>query len=405
LALVSLDTPQFHLLERVRRIDPVRYFSFRDTWRSRGCTLVFTMAQASELGRYGNTPRREARYQLIADLAPIRTDLFDPVRMSSGPRILIQREIVRAMVQRGLIKAINSDADPLAKWTEILPGHLNASQAGLLRAIENEVYRDLSGREYKAAQFAAAAQKADGQIEKKAPDKAHGQTEKKERVRDLPSTPLTAEKMLAACAGMEKAIASLQEQFRRGELPPIPADAIPSILDLARGFFGRATEIGIQAALLEQLPVTGSTKAELLKMTRDDLVNNSVFKVCVRTFARDVLKADETDQDFLARTLSFTDCPGSWLQRRLDLCVRRNCPEPKPNHHFDAERLGYLPYVDLMLTDKQMVEFVRQIRNDKSTPARIRNVRPAVSIPNSIDALEEKVNSLCAPSCAAAASV
>ena len=404
MALISLDTPQFHLLERVRRIDPVCYSSFRDTWRRRGCTLVVTMAQAFELGRYGNAPRREARYQVLTDLAPIRTDLFDLEHMSGEPRILIQREIVRAMVQRGLIRAINPDADPLPQWTEILPRYLNASQAVLLRVIENEDYRGASEIEYKAVQFAVAAQKAEGQREREAAEKAHGQTERKERVGDLPSTPLTAEKMLAVRTGMERAIASLQEQSRQGELPPLPADSIPKILDLALGFFGRAAEIGIQAALLEQLPVAGSTKTELLKMTWDDLVNSSVFKVYVRTFARDVLKANESDQDFLARTLSLTDCPGSWLQRRLELCVRRGCVEPKPNHHFDAEHLGYLPYVDLMLTDNQMTEFVREIRRDESTPAWIRNVRPAVSAPNSIDALEEKVNSLCAPSNTAALS-
>ena len=402
MVLISLDTPQFHLLERVRRIDPVRYSSFRDTWRRRGCTLVFTMAQASELGRYGNTPRREARYQVLADLAPIRTDLFDPERMSSGPRILIQREIVRAMVERGIIKAINRDADPLPKWTEILPGRLNASQAFLLRVIENEDYRNASELMYKAARFRASAEKAVGQMEQKAAKKTHGQTEKKGRVGNLPSTPLSPEKVLAARTGMEKAIAFLQEQSRRGELPPIPADGLPAISDLHLGFLGRAAEVGVQAALLERLPVARLSNAELLKMTGDDLVDNCAFEVCVRAFARDILKADETDQDFLARTLSFTDCPGSWLQRRLELCVRRGCLEPKPNHHFDAERLGYLPYVDLMLTDKQMVEFVRQIRRDKSTPARIRDVRPAVSIPNSIDALEEKVNSLCAASRTAA---
>jgi hypothetical protein len=76
------------------------------------------------------------------------------------------------------------------------------------------------------------------------------------------------------------------------------------------------------------------------------------------------------------------------------LCIRRGVPEPKPNHHFDAERLAFLPYVDLLLTDKEMTEFVRQIRSNNSTPERIRSTRPAVSIPDSIDALEEKISSL-----------
>lgn len=392
MSLILLDTPQIHLLERARRSDPVRYSSFRDSWKGRGCTLVFTMAQASELGRYGNTSRREGRYQVLADLAPIRTDLPVPEGMSSGPRTFIEREIVRALVERGLITAIGPDSDPLPKWTEILPGRLNASEAGSLRVIEDEVYRDILKREYDAAQFKAAA------------EKAHGQTEKKGRVHDLPSAPLPTENVLAARTGMEKQFGSIQEQSRRGELPPMAADALPAILDLPLGFFGRAGEIGIQAALLEQLPVRRLPKAELLKLKTDELVECFLFEFCVRNFACGVLNADESTQEFLVRTLEPADCPGSWLQRRLELCVRRGCPEPRPNHHFDAERLAYLPYVDLLLTDKEMAEFVRQIRYDKSTPARIRNVRPAVSISDSMDALEEALDSHCVRTSEVAAS-
>jgi hypothetical protein len=247
-------------------------------------------------------------------------------------------------------------------------------------------------REYNATRFSASA------------DKHYGQTEKKVRVRDLPNAPLTTENVLAARTAMEKAFASMQEQSQRGELPPIPADSLPVILDWLVGFLGRATEIGIQAALLERLPVARFTKEGLLKLKTDELVGNYAFEFCVRTFAREVLGANETDQDFLARTVSIADCPGSWLRRRLEPCVRRACHEPKPNHQFDAERLAYLPYVDLLLTDKQMAEFVRQIMRDKSAPARIRNARPAVSTPNSIDALEEVLDSLCIRTSEAAAS-
>lgn len=152
--------------------------------------------------------------------------------------------------------------------------------------------------------------------------------------------------------------------------------------------------IGPQAALLERLPVAGLTEAELHKLTRDDLVTRYWFQFVVRTFARQVLNANGGGQEFLARTLDLADCPGSWLQRRLELCVRRGSREPRPNHRYDAERLAYLPYVDLLLTDKEMAEFVRQIRNDKSTPARICEVRPPMVIPTSIDALEEALDSL-----------
>ena len=97
--LIFLDTPQIDLLERVRRSDPVRYSSFRDTWKRRGCTLVLTLAQEGELRRYLDASRREGRYQVLADLAPIRRDVPREYR-SGNPRTLIAREIVRAVLDR-----------------------------------------------------------------------------------------------------------------------------------------------------------------------------------------------------------------------------------------------------------------------------------------------------------------
>lgn len=382
MSLISLDTPQIHLLERVRRNDPVRYSSFRGTWNRRGHILVFTTTQAGELRRYENASGREARYQVLADLTPIRTDLPVLGGMSSGPRTFIEREIARAIVERDLVKPTNPEVHPLAKWTEVLPVHLGASEVDRLRLIEGEVYLDMLKRQYDAARFQAAAAKA------------HSQTKNKERVRDLSSVPLPPGSVLAARTEMERQFASILERSQRGELPPISSDALAPMLDKAVEFIARMGEIGARDALLERLPVTRLTEAERLKTKARDLVECFVFEFCVRNFGREVLNLDEPTQEFLVRTLEPADCPGFWLQRRLELCVRRGCPEPRPNHHFDVERLAYLPYVDLLLTDKEMVEFVRQIRNDKSTPERIRSVRPAVSIADSMDALEEALDSL-----------
>jgi hypothetical protein len=296
------------------------------------------------------------------------------------------------MVERGIVKPANPDADPLPKWTDMLPGNLNASEWIGLAVIEMEAYQDILKREYDAHRFSAAA------------EKHHGQTANKRRVGSLPTAPLPAERVLASPAEIERAFISIREQSLKGELPQLPPDALNVILQSAMPFFARIGEIGSQDAFLERLPVTRFTKDELLKMNTDEVVDHSVFEACVRNFAREVLNADETVEDFLARKLAIADCPGSWLQRRLELCVRQASPKPKPNHHFDAERLSYLPYVDMLLTDKQMAHFVRQIRRDALTPTQILNAPPAVSIPNSIDALEEKVCSICAPSNAATAS-
>ena len=118
------------------------------------------------------------------------------------------------------------------------------------------------------------------------------------------------------------------------------------------------------------------------------------FELQVRRFAHEVLNVSESDQESLARTLDLSDCPGSWLERRLDLSVRHGCRQPRASHHYDVERLVYLPCVDLLLTDAEMADFVRQVRNDESTPARIRDVRPPVAMPSLLDALEEALGSL-----------
>jgi hypothetical protein len=109
----------------------------------------------------------------------------------------------------------------------------------------------------------------------------------------------------------------------------------------------------------------------------------------VRNFARHVLNLDEAHQTTLAQTLELSDCPGFWLHMTLNCRIPLECFEPRPSHHSDAERLAYLPYVDLLLTDKQMAQFVREIMTSETAPPAIRGARPAVRIPNTMDALEQ----------------
>jgi len=113
--LISLDTPQLHLLEKLRRTDQERHKSFVDTWKGSGCVLVFTSTQASELRRYGNRDRREGRYRALTDLAPIRTDLPFPRGISPGPQSFLEREIVRALVERGLIAPSDPANNPIPR--------------------------------------------------------------------------------------------------------------------------------------------------------------------------------------------------------------------------------------------------------------------------------------------------
>ena len=265
----------------------------------------------------------------------------------------------------------------------MLPGRLNAGEAGLLREVmENQEYRNIENQMYDAARFAAEA------------EMAARQSKKRGRVLDLSTAPVPTEKALDCWAGFESAIALLKEQPRLKKLPPISTDTISAITDFFQDFLSRAQEIGTRETLLECLPIVRLTKSEQLKLETHDLVNNFVFEYLARFVARTLLNASDCEREFLARTLAFADCPGSWLERRLRLCVERGPSEPAPSHHHDAERLAYLPYVHLLFTDREMAEFVRQVRTGASTPERIRALRPPMTTSASLEALEEALDSL-----------
>lgn len=381
--LIFLDTPQINLLEEIRRRDPHRYASFQADWHERGCSLVFTLTQASEVRRYPDSMRRQGRYLVLADLAPIRSDLPLSPDQTIKPRTLTEREIFRAMCDRCPAGTFSpSVEEQVAQWRDVLPGHLGGESAFQLQAIEDEGFLDICNLMYNATGYAANAEKSRAQKR----ETAH--------IQDLPTTPLSAENAQVHRTELEKCFASLREKIQFSGLPPDSIEAVSAVEDLALKFFDRMQEVGRRAALLEALPITGLNTRGIQEQLKHGYADLWFFQSQVRKFAAELLGLDEQEQEFLVQTLCLADCPGSWLYFRLRRCIGRGSLKPLPNHLHDAERLAYLPYVDLLLTDAEMVEYMRQIRNDQSTPARIKDARPPMSIPNSIKALEDAIYSL-----------
>ena len=209
LSLIFLDTPQIGLLEEKQRTDYARYNSFCNAWKLHGFTLVFTLTQAGELTRYADASRREGRCQVLADLAPIRTDFDQTQDDATRPRVLLHREILRALAERGLITAAVIGADRLAAWADMLPGRLTVGYVGFLRMLmENEDYRKLETQMYDAARFAAAAMKSEGQARRNA------------RVGSLRGGPVPPEIAARARDEIEKAVGWIREQSRLWRLAP-----------------------------------------------------------------------------------------------------------------------------------------------------------------------------------------
>jgi len=272
-------------------------------------------------------------------------------------------------------------AAQMREWRTVLPGRLNIDAAGLSRLSENERLLALCRLEYDALRLWAAATR-------------NGREKIESRVRDIQTAPIPAEMTASIRTKFDEVLALIGERSRSGELPPISPDALRSVAEMFNEFLDQTVRIGPQAALLGRLSVAGYTKTEQLRLTRDQLVSRCLFERQVRSVARDLLNASRDEEESLARTLDLGDCPGAWLEWRLRHCVGQGSFEPRPSHDYDAQRLAYLPYVDLLFTDKEMVEFVRQVQADASTALRVRACRPPVAIPSTLDALESALGIL-----------
>jgi hypothetical protein len=101
--------------------------------------------------------------------------------------MLVEREIVCAIVERGIVAPASAKDGPFKKRAYILPWCLQASQVGALRELlENRFYLELLTLENNATRHAAAAEKMEGQAKKRG------------RVPDLPNAPPPAEVTRAA---------------------------------------------------------------------------------------------------------------------------------------------------------------------------------------------------------------
>src|SRR5215216_5785252 len=72
---IYLDNSHLHLLSELRRTKPTRFESFLRVWTAHDCVLALSQAHLSEINRYEDQTRREARYEFLATLLPIYSDL------------------------------------------------------------------------------------------------------------------------------------------------------------------------------------------------------------------------------------------------------------------------------------------------------------------------------------------
>lgn len=374
---IYLDNSHLHLLSELRRTNAARFASFLKIWTTHRCVLVLSQAHLSEISRYEDEIRREARFDFLETLMPIRSDL--PIG-DGTPQLflsLTNREIFNALVNRGVI----SLKDPtLAHLAYAFPNTLSSrNDIDLLKGLSTiPVYRDLLNAFYQASETAALAN-----------TRPLNTKYEMHRLSEIPTIGLDPDVLSEIMRRLDEAQISassldgLANLVSEGELEGI----FNAVKDMIKTFGQRTVEIGGSNALAEYLGADPTDRSNL-----DDLIVQHTFDFSVRQFLVE-LCGDQDGETIsnLSRKVKLADCPGTWLKHAVRVQMRKAMPTDHASNYYDLEHLSYLPYVDKLFADKRVANCAAQVLNSKQVPSSIKSIRAPIAIANSVDALEAEI--------------
>lgn len=374
---IYLDNSHLHLLSELRRTNPTRFESFLKVWTAHDCVLALSQAHLSEINRYEDQPRREARYEFLATLLPIYSDL--PIG-DDAPHIflsLTNREIFNALIKRGVI----SLKEPVqARFGRAFPNTLTSkTHIDLLRGLSTiPVYQDVLNAFYQATEVAASANS-------RPPNTKY----EMRRLSEIPNTGLAADMLSEAMRGLDEmeidgdGLDAFTNLISKEQLEQVLGD-----LKAAMENFGQRTgEIGAANALAEYLGTNSTDRRSL-----DELIAQHTFEFIVRQFVVE-LCPDQNDDTItnLSAQVKLEDCPGTWLKNAVRLEMRKAMPVDRASNHYDLEHLSYLPYVDRFFADKRIAHCAAQVLNSIQVPNSVTGLHAPIAIPNYVDALESEI--------------
>jgi hypothetical protein len=383
--LVYLDTSNFITLGQVSEQDPARFETFLCTWRSKACGLALTRVHLAETRQHADATTRQARYRLLAQLAPIHTDLTVRAAPVQWPVIIQEREVVRALLERGMLRAVGDDSDEwLRQHTTIFPEVMFTSEAGrVLGRYEDGAFGTMVSWMRSAVESST-----------KAETRPRGTAYTRVALKDLPQAPIPqaeVERGLKEFDDIMTSDQSLAEVFTHLDAETarkIMAEHLEPLKKMIR----RAGEVGIQRAYAEASGIESDFSTD--RRTTDEVANDTAFRQSVERMARESWHLSEADAHAAASALTPFDCPGWWLAMQVHREMRLAEPEPAPSNAYDLDHLAYYPYVDLFLADKRVASYMRQVLRRPKLPEVLQNSGEPRSVARTVDAIEKVIQEL-----------
>lgn len=380
--IVYLDNSHLHLLSELRRNDASRFAAFMEVWSAKRCELALSQTHLSEINRYDDQAKRDARYDLLEVLTPIHSDL--PIGDVPEPfLLLVNREIFRALIKKQLLAV---EGESLAKFENAFPQQLTSKDdITVLKALSMvDVYRKVLDAFYEANRVGALANS-------RAPQTKY----ERHRLSEIPDGKIDPNLMADLLPQLEEGQTSVKNlDVLRDLVTPAQIDEIfGGIRNSIHQFVKRTEEVGTSSALAEFLG-SNSKDSQTNRKPIDLLISEYGFDFCVRRFLTDLGIADEATLDNLSRQIQLEDCPGSWLKNAVQLQMRKAAPIDNASNYYDLEHLSFLPYVDALFADKRIATFARQVLSSDHLPASLQGLQPPICISNSIDSIEAAICSI-----------
>jgi hypothetical protein len=382
--IIYLDNSHLHLLSELRRNDAQRFSAFIQVWNAQRCTLALSQTHLSEINRYDDQVKREARYDLIEALMPVHSDIALGDGVPEAFLLLTNREIFHALIKKGVAFVEGGSLD---RFVNAFPTQLTSrDDIKLLKTLPTvDTYRNVLDAFYEANKVGASANSRPTQTKYEA-----------HQLSEIPDAKIDSDLVVDLLRQLEEDQTEIKNlDVLRGLLTTEQInEAFTGVRNTIQEFAKRTEEIGSSKALAEFLGTDPTQKANLRKPI-DLLIARHAFEFTARQFLNQLCgHQDQSILSSILENLKLEDCPGTWLKYVVQIQMRKATPIDHPSNYYDLEHLSYLPYVDKMFADKRIVTFANQVLNSDQLPPSLDGTKPPVSVPNSIESIESEISAL-----------
>lgn len=355
---IYLDTSNIALLTKIQNKSPERFQSFHDLWVKNNLVLALSKAHFFEIVRHGSQEEIELRFNLIENLLPIRTEMS-----------LLNKEILLAFTNKSIL-TFNEEFQPHIFGDLISTPEdffqFRAFNLGFMRDIFNWMY---AAHTASWGAYSSAQQLKDTKVP---------------RLRDLSNQELPNEEVFGFQENYQKIVNDLIQNL--GIPEELLQQGFDSVNENIEQLQLRANEGGFLEAFSEFIDVD-SKDNKTLKKPIDTLLREFWFKTSVKNAISEVCE-DYDLVNSLVTKISIEDCPGTWLNKKVEFQLKRS-GDLSTSNELDIEHISHLPYVDRLFADKRIVTMTKQVLASKDKPEQLENIFIPIAIPNTIEALEE----------------